>query len=266
MGFLRIEQIDATLRWLDMGSGRPLVVLAGISMPVLPGFAAVAADPALSGRRRILLDCAGAGQSDHPGRFDYSLDSHAAVVAAVLDHLGCGPADFLGHSMGGSIAIRLAAIRPDLVSRLVVAESNLFPGGGVMSSRIAGLGRAAFLRSEYADLLEELRDKARSGVGWADRLWSGWRIADPNGLFANAEGLVNLSDDFYDTFRSLPVPKTFVYGERNFGAGAPDTPDPERLKADGIAVSVIPGAGHAMMLDNHAAFVQALSTALAEGS
>jgi pimeloyl-ACP methyl ester carboxylesterase len=135
-----------------------------------------------------------------------------------------------------------------------------------MSSRIAGLGRAAFLRSEYADLLEELRDKARSGIGWADRLWSGWRIADPNGLFANAEGLVTLGDDFYDTFRSLSVPKTFIYGERNFGAGASDTPDPERLKADGIAVAVIPGAGHAMMLDNHAAFVQALSSALGEGS
>ena len=32
------------------------------------------------------------------------------------------------HSMGGSVAIMLASRRPDLVSRLVVAEANLDPG------------------------------------------------------------------------------------------------------------------------------------------
>lgn len=263
MGFLRLESIGATVRWTEMGSGEPLVILPGLSMPVLTGFAAVAGDPALAGRWRILIDYPGSGHSDHPDLFDYELDSQARIVAAVLDRLDTGPADVLGHSMGGSVAIRLAADRPDLVRRLIAAEANLFPGGGVMSLRVAAEGREAFLDGGHAALLDDLRRKAKNGVGWADRLWAGWRVADPEGLYGNARALLDLDEAFYGMFAGLPVPKTFIYGALTVqGAPTPDMPDPARLEADGIAIEVIEGAGHAMMVDNHAGFVAALARAL----
>lgn len=54
-------------------------------------------------------------------------DSHsytdlAADLAAIIAHVGAGPLDVIGHSMGGKAAMTLALIRPDLVSRLLVAD------------------------------------------------------------------------------------------------------------------------------------------------
>jgi esterase len=50
---------------------------------------------------------------------------HAADVAALIEKLGRGRADVLGHSYGGDVATMLALSRPDLVHRLVLAEAML---------------------------------------------------------------------------------------------------------------------------------------------
>lgn len=50
---------------------------------------------------------------------------HAADVAALIEKLGRGRADVLGHSYGGDVASMLALSRPDLVHRLVLAEAML---------------------------------------------------------------------------------------------------------------------------------------------
>jgi pimeloyl-ACP methyl ester carboxylesterase len=72
-----------------------------------------------------------------PDAFGYTLEDHAQSVARVLDHVSLKGSAVFGHSMGGSVAITLAALRPDLVSRLIIAEGNLDPGGGFVSTGIA---------------------------------------------------------------------------------------------------------------------------------
>ena len=124
------------IRWSEMhpgtgGSDRvelapSRVFLHGLGWTSAAVFAHIVAQPALAGHRSLLIDLPGHGLSDRPARFGYTLDDHAAAVAALLD------AERLrgrrvGHSMGGSIGIVLAARRPDLVARLVVAEANLDP-------------------------------------------------------------------------------------------------------------------------------------------
>lgn len=263
MNALYFPEFGAAIRWYDSGKGAPVLFLPGLSMPVAPGFLAIAADPALAGRRCILLDYLGSGQSDHPSDFDYALSSHAGVIARVLEHLNLGPVDVVGHSMGGTVAIALASARPDLVARLIVAEANVDPGGGLMSLRVAQDGEDAFLTSGYRALLDDMRDKARSGAGGADRLAAGWQLADPKGLFANAKALVDLPENTFDRFVTLPMPKAFVFGALSLGSGdTPDTPNPERFADAGVATFVVPDAGHAMMLDNHAGFIDVLSKAL----
>jgi pimeloyl-ACP methyl ester carboxylesterase len=130
---LWFESYGAAIRWHDLGQGTPLVILTGLSMDVRGTFAAMIARPYWRDRRLILVDVLGSGASDHPTGFDYGLDSHATSVAAVMDHLGLAGADVLGYSMGGSVAIALTQARPDLVGHLILAEANLFPGGGVAS-------------------------------------------------------------------------------------------------------------------------------------
>jgi esterase len=46
----------------------------------------------------------------------------AADLAEVIESLGPGPVDLLGHSMGGKAAMQLALTRPDLIRRLIVAD------------------------------------------------------------------------------------------------------------------------------------------------
>jgi len=71
--------------------------------------------------RMVALDLPGHGESDPaPGA---SVENYAAAVADFLSALESGPALIVGHSLGGSIAIALAARRPDLVRGLVLIAS-----------------------------------------------------------------------------------------------------------------------------------------------
>src|SRR5260370_36175385 len=48
-------------------------------------------------------------------------------AAALIEALDCAPCHFVGLSMGGFIAMRLAARRPDLVKSLVLLETSPDP-------------------------------------------------------------------------------------------------------------------------------------------
>lgn len=48
-----------------------------------------------------------------------TVEGLAAQVAAVIEATGDGPVDVAGFSLGGTVAAALAALRPDLVSRVV---------------------------------------------------------------------------------------------------------------------------------------------------
>ncbi len=54
-----------------------------------------------------------------PPRRSYSISSHAHAVVELLESLGV-PAVLMGNSLGGLVAIQIAASRPDLVDRLVL--------------------------------------------------------------------------------------------------------------------------------------------------
>jgi pimeloyl-ACP methyl ester carboxylesterase len=71
------------------------------------------------------VDLPGFGQSPPPDDADLSLDGH---VRAVVDHLergGRGPVHLFGNSLGGAVATRLAATRPDLVRSLTLISPAL---------------------------------------------------------------------------------------------------------------------------------------------
>ena len=71
------------------------------------------------GRRVVTVDMRNHGAS--PWRPSHGYDDLAADLAGVIEDLG-GPADVLGHSMGGKAAMALALSRPGLVRRLVVGD------------------------------------------------------------------------------------------------------------------------------------------------
>lgn len=101
------------------GTGTPLVLLHGL-FGQATNFGAVQKALAAAGRRVLALDLRNHGASPHAAVPDYA--ALAADVAETLRASGAVPADVLGHSMGGKVAMMLALTEPDLVSRLIVAD------------------------------------------------------------------------------------------------------------------------------------------------
>jgi lipase len=119
-------------------------------------------------------DLRGRGRSaDLPG--PYGMGQHASDLLAVLDQLAPGaPAVVAGHSMGGFVAVALAAARPDRVDGLVLVDGGipltLPPGWTLEAAARAGLGPAAARLSMTFDDREAYRDFWRAHPAFAD--WS----------------------------------------------------------------------------------------------
>lgn len=105
------------------GNRRPLVMLHGIGSNA-QSFAALITAMA-AGRPLLAWDAPGYGASaplavDWPSEDDYS-----NALAGLLDRLGIGHIDLLGHSMGALIAGRFAVRHPDRVGRLMLGSPAL---------------------------------------------------------------------------------------------------------------------------------------------
>jgi pimeloyl-ACP methyl ester carboxylesterase len=76
--------------------------------------------PASAGRPAIAVDLPGFGCSDRPWPFDYTVAGEAAALLAFLDARRIERLVLVGNSLGGSIAMVLAAERPERVTAIVL--------------------------------------------------------------------------------------------------------------------------------------------------
>lgn len=108
--------------WIDeKGSGVPVLCISGLGYS---NWCWRETAEALSPQYRVItFDNRGAGRSDAPDAA-YSIDQFADDAAGVLEALGATPAHVVGHSMGGYIALTLAARRPALVRSLVLIGTS----------------------------------------------------------------------------------------------------------------------------------------------
>jgi 3-oxoadipate enol-lactonase len=124
------EWRGAAIRFFVGGAGPPLLLVHGF------GGAAWNFDelaPLLPGRRLLIPDLPGhGGSAPLPAP---SLAGFADVLADLVVAESAGPADVLGHSLGGVVALRLAVRRPELVRRLILAA----PAGISSAARSAEL-------------------------------------------------------------------------------------------------------------------------------
>lgn len=103
------------------GRGKPLVFLSGLGGD---SRAFAVSIRSFSRTRQVLaLDNRDVGRSDR-ATAPYTIVDLADDVALWLRTLGIGPADVVGHSLGGLIAQELAIRHPDLVGDLVLVSSH----------------------------------------------------------------------------------------------------------------------------------------------
>ncbi len=77
--------------------------------------------------RCIAWDHRGQGKSGADHRKCIGIELVTQDAIALLDKLGVAPVHFVGLSMGGFVAMRVAARRPDLVAKLVLLETSADP-------------------------------------------------------------------------------------------------------------------------------------------
>ncbi|KAB8191304.1 alpha/beta fold hydrolase [Nonomuraea phyllanthi] len=116
------------------------------------------------------IDLPGAGFSPAPADGDYSVAGHARAVIGLMEHTG--PAHLFGNSLGGAVAVRVAAGRPDLVRSLTLvspALPDLLPRYGparVAAAALPVLGE--WMANRLRLVPAEYRVNASMAMVWAD--------------------------------------------------------------------------------------------------
>jgi len=116
---------DLRIAYESAGTGAPAVMLIHGGFENRTYFARQMTHLA-SSRRVIALDLRGHGESDVPAAVSW--EDFAADVIAVAEVAGVESAVLCGHSMAGSVALTIAAARPELVRGIVMLDAAiLFP-------------------------------------------------------------------------------------------------------------------------------------------
>lgn len=117
------------MRVIEAGEGRgaPLILIHGFLASHL------VFDDVIDGLAQrfhvIAPDLPGFGESEKPSpsRYVYGVETFSEAIADLIAAYGVGRACVLGHGLGGSVAITLAAHYAELVTRLVVADPLCYP-------------------------------------------------------------------------------------------------------------------------------------------
>ena len=109
------------LRYFAGGDGPPLLLIHGLGSSS-EDWSLILRD--LTRAHRVYApDLLGWGGSDKPRDGDYSIAAQTELVRAFMDAVHVARADVGGISMGGWVALRLAATHPERVQRLVLIDS-----------------------------------------------------------------------------------------------------------------------------------------------
>jgi 2-hydroxymuconate-semialdehyde hydrolase len=106
---------------LVLGAAPPVLLLHGSGPGVTAAANWHAVIPALSGDRRVIApDQLGFGGTATGEQRTYGRHAWTRHALALLDTLGVSVVDVIGNSMGGAIALSLAAARPAAIRRIVL--------------------------------------------------------------------------------------------------------------------------------------------------
>jgi len=200
-----------------LGRGEPVVMLHGWGMH--SGVWRIFAEAiAAKGYEVSCVDLAGHGKS--PQAASYTLEAQVEQVCEILPQKPC---HFLGWSLGGSIALRLAEKYPDRISSLSLIASNpVF----VASEHWAGMAQADLLA--FSENLKVncqatlLRFLSLQVQGMENRkvilknLKQIMQTVEAPNAEALAAGLLILKEaDLRDSLVSLSLPVQFILGEKD---------------------------------------------------
>ncbi len=238
------------LHYVERGDGPPLVLVHGF-LGSTANFDDVI-ERLAPYRRVVALDLPGFGYSDRPLDIDLSLTAMAELLSAALDRLGIERAAVLGHSMGGVIAMRLAAAHPERVERLILVaapapdEMHRLPLYPLLRPVLPVA--VALTLANLSRLRRSLRNLTYDPAFITDERWQVY--TRPSRLRGSAHALIKLLGDVH---RDVPLDPAGIHTRTLLLWGEADTAVPlrvaHRLHAllPDARLEVVPQAGHLVL-------------------
>ncbi|MBV9664377.1 MAG: alpha/beta fold hydrolase [Actinobacteria bacterium] len=272
--FVRIHGHDVAYK--AAGSGPALVLVHGIA-----GSSATWARvlPELAETHTVIApDLLGHGESAKP-RGDYSLGAYASGIRDLLVLLGIERATFVGHSLGGGIAMQLAYQFPDMCERLVLVASGglgkeVSPLLRVISAPGSEYVLPVVLTPRLHGLFERigavLSKTGMRGDPLLQELWASYtRLTDARAQRAFVHTIrsvidvagqrVSARDRLY---LAQEVPTLIIWGNRDRVIPLAHASIAHELMP-GSRLEIVPGAGHFLPLERPDAFMSVLQDFLA---
>jgi len=208
------------------------------------------------------VDLRGHGESEKPAS-GYAAADYAADLAAVIEAIPLERPIVLGHSLGARASARLAADRPELLSRLVLIDppcEHRYPSqvmeamnaflGSVQATRSGGAAAVRAQNPHWSDEQVEARVVGHGQV--SDRaMLDPIERYDPGTIF--------------DDLPRVECPTLFVYGDVGYrGPGGRPGIVKEETAQRALAalregrLAFVPASGHMVPWDNFEGFMEAV--------
>jgi pimeloyl-ACP methyl ester carboxylesterase len=210
---------------------------------------------AVAGRLRLVATDARAHGDSGRRAAHYAPEDFVADAVAVLDTLAIERAAVVGHSMGGTHAIRLAAAHPERVTYLVVVDAGPEPiPEGAERARRLSLERP----ESFANPDEALAYLRRTSPAYRDEVYTHrlrWLFRKEQGRLewrSSSEALASIiagarRHELWDALRAIRCPVLLVRGTRSNVLSAEVAERMVKTVTDGRFIEL--DAGHNVALD-----------------
>lgn len=240
------------------GSGRPLVLIHGLASSM--GLWAGLDQGQLEGTEIISYDLRGHGASERAAGA-HTLTKHVADLKGLLAALSIQRATFAGHSLGGMIAMELAASNPEMVAGLALLDTTAaFPQATrdlffELASSASFNGMPAitdkFLQLSFSPQFTEANPKMIATIR------KGMLASDAASIAAAARMVAKV--DLRQRLSAIQCPTLVLVGEQD-QLTPPALAEELAAGIKGAQLHIIPESGHALPAEQP----QAVTTLLAQ--
>jgi 2-succinyl-6-hydroxy-2,4-cyclohexadiene-1-carboxylate synthase len=263
-----LEGADVRLNYFVEGDGPAVTFLHGFTQSGRSWREVIATMPA--GWRWIVPDLRGHGETRLQPGAPCTMDACTADLEMLWDHLGIDRTHLVGYSMGGRLALNVAARRPErLISLLTVgahaglegeARESRRQGDEALAQRIEKDGLEAFIN--YWTALPLFAGLERRGPSFIAQVHAERMRNTTAGLAASLRGMgAGEMEPLWDHLGRVMLLCTFVAGQLDHGYVA----SARRLASivPDSRVEIVLRAGHAVHQERPEAFARVLAAHLA---
>ena len=263
-----LQREDVRLSYFVEGEGPPVTLLHGFTQSGRSWREVISKMPA--GWKWIVPDLRGHGETQTRQGSPCSMDACMEDLLALWDNLGVERTHLAGYSMGGRLALHVAARRPDRVLSLLTigahagleedAREGRRRGDEGLAERIEKEGIEAFVA--YWAALPLFTGLERRGPSYVAELRAERLQNHATGLACSLRGMgAGAMEPVWNELGRVTFPCTFVAGQQDHGYVA----SARRLAATvrNGKFEIVPRAGHAVHQERPDAFARLLASHLA---